>query len=113
MAAPTTQIVIRGTTVQFSTNFFDVNGAKVQPDDATINIVYASVAAGAGQTLSVPMVPPAGSVTTWTALIDTRGWASPQTVFWSIHTGMNDPIPVAAEDGNFNLQANAANLPTF
>ncbi len=111
MALSSTTVITRGTTVQFSTTFFDVNGAPVNPDSATINIVYASTSAP-NQTVDVPMTSPL-SGTTWTALWDTRGLAAPQVIFWSIHTGTGDPIPVAVEDGSFNLQANQANLATF
>jgi hypothetical protein len=52
-------------------------------------------------------------VTTWTALWDTRGVLARRTIYWSIHTGSGAPIPVAVEDGEFQLDANPANLPTF
>ncbi len=112
MALSSTQVVFRGTTVGFFTNFFDVNNNLVQPDSATINFVYATTQAP-NQSAEVPMTPPSGPETRWTALWDTRGLAAPQIVYWSIHTGTADPIPVAVEDGSFQLAANAANLPTF
>lgn len=113
MASPgAIQIVIRGTTVQFSTTFYDVDDDLTQPDNATINIVYATTTA-IGQTASVPMVPPTPPATNWTALWDTRGLTAPQVVYWSIHTGNNDPVPVVAEDGFFRVTANQANLPVF
>jgi hypothetical protein len=106
------QIVVRGTTVQFSTNFYDVNGDLTQPATATINIVY-STAAEDNLSTKVAMTPPGGDVTTWTALWDTRGVLARRTIYWSIHTGSSAPIPVAVEDGEFQLDANPANLPTF
>lgn len=104
-----TQVLIRGATVQFATNFFDVNGAPVQPDSATVNIV----ASDGGSPVSIAMSPPSGPETRWTALWDTRGVLAPQEIFWSIHTGTGDPEPVTAEDGQFTLSANPANLVTF
>lgn len=107
-----TQIIVRGATVQFSTNFFDVNGNLVQPDSATINIVY-STAEEDNLSIEVAMTSPSGDVTTWTALFDTRGVLAKRTIYWSIHTGTDDPVPVAVEDGQFQLDANPANLPIF
>jgi hypothetical protein len=105
----TTQVFVRGATVQFATNFYDVNNNLIQPDSATINIVLAS----GGNPITLAMVPPSGSVTTWTALWDTRNITTPGIVYWSIHTGTGDPIPVTAEDGQFQLSANPANLASF
>lgn len=103
------QIIIRGTTVQFSTNFYDINNNLVQPDSATINILPA----GDNDQTSIAMTPPAAGSSQWTALLDTRNMSAPQAIYWSIHTGTDDPIPVVAEDGNFLLVANPANLVTF
>jgi hypothetical protein len=103
-----TQIIIRGATVQFATTFYDVNNNVVVPDNATVNIQPAQESAP----IAVPMTPPGGIGTLWTALWDTRNHA-PQDIYWSIHTGASDPIPVTAEDGMFRLSANPANLVTF
>lgn len=104
-----TQVIIRGATVQFATNFYDVNEALVQPDSAAVNILPADATAP----ILINMVPPSGAETRWTALWDTRNVDAPQTIYWSIHTGTGDPVPVTAEDGQFVLAANPANLPTF
>ena len=106
-----TQVIVRGATVQFVTTFYDVSNVVTQPDNATINI-QASQPTGTAA-VTVPMTPPAGQAVTWTAFWDTRGIVAPQTIYWSIHTGNSDPIPVTAEDGYFNLSANPANLVTF
>ena len=106
--AGNTQIIIRGATVQFATTFYDVNNNVVVPDSATVNILPSQETAA----ISVAMTPPAGQATLWTALWDTRNHAA-QDVYWSIHTGASDPIPVTAEDGMFRLSANPANLVTF
>jgi hypothetical protein len=104
-----TQLFIRGATIQFSTTFYDVNNNLVIPDSATINILPAQ----ATTAVQVAMTPPGGGSFIWTALWDTRGIPAPQDVYWSIHTGSSDPIPVTAEDGVFRLTANPANLVTF
>jgi hypothetical protein len=104
----TTQVITRGSTVQFSTNFYDVNSKLVQPTNATINLVPSMTQTA----VSIPMTRPSGSVTTWTALWDTRGIPA-GVIYWSIHTGSSDPVPVVAEDGMFTLSANPANLQTF
>lgn len=103
------QTVIRGATIQFATTFFDVNNNPINPDSATINILPSLATAP----VTVPMVAPAPPGLIWTALWDTRNVPAPQTVYWSIHTGSLDPIPVTAEDGTFQLSANPANLLTF
>ena len=107
-----TQVFRRGGTVSWQTTFYDVNSNVVQPDSAIINIVYQDTNE-VTQTASVVMTPPTLPAVQWTALWDTRGVLAPQEIPWSIHTGTDDPVPVAVEDGNFFLQANAANLPTF
>lgn len=105
-----TQVIIRGATVQFATNFYDVNSVLVQPNTAFVHIVPSAAGASAVQ---ITMSPPSGSETRWTALWDTRGQVAPQLISWSIHSGTGDPIPVVAEDGQFQLSANPANLVTF
>jgi hypothetical protein len=105
-----TQIFVRGATIQFATNFFDVNGVQVQPNSAMINIVPTLAPS---TPITIAMSAPSGAQTKWTALWDTRNVAAPQAINWSIHTGTGSPVPVTAEDGAFNLSANPANLPTF
>jgi len=56
------------------------------------------------------MTSPAMGVTYWTALVDTRNMGT-GPLNWSIHTA--GAIPVAVEDGSFNLTANTANLVNF
>ena len=101
-------VIVRGATVQFSTTFFDVNSQIIQPDNATINLIPSITQ----QPILVAMTPPVGQAVQWTALWDTRS-IPPGVVYWSIHTGNADPVPVVAEDGMFTLSANPANLPTF
>jgi hypothetical protein len=107
--AGSTQVLVRGATIQFATTFYDVNGVVLQPDNATVNILPAQ----ATTPISVSMTPPSGGGVQWTAMWDTRNIPAPQTVYWSIHTGIGDPVPVTAEDGQFTLSANPANLASF
>lgn len=110
MTLSTTQVVTRGTSVQFTTTFYDVNGNVAQPATATINIVYPGPTDGSPQSVQVAMTPPTMGAVTWIAIWDTRN-AGVGSVAWSIH---GDPgPPFAVEDGNFTLTANAANLVTF
>lgn len=106
----TTVVPFRGATVQFASNFYDVEGVLTQPGGAVINIVYPD-ADGVEQNLQIPMVGPHGAETRWTALWDTRD-VGPGVVFWSIHT-TDALVPFAVDDGRITISANAANLPTF
>lgn len=103
-----TQVIVRGATIQFATTFYDVNNNIIMPDNATINIVPSMTQTA----VLVPMTPVGGVSTLWTAYWDTRNIPA-GVVYWSIHTGNTDPIPVVAEDGSFTLTANPANLLTF
>jgi hypothetical protein len=112
MSNSCTDVFRRGGTVFWSTTFYDVNNNVVQPDSATISLVFADGTSDT-ETATVAMTPPSPPATAWTAMWDSRGALAPQEVTWSIHTGTSDPIPVAVEDGEFRLEANAANLVTF
>lgn len=104
----TEQVLTRGTTVQFTTAFFDVNGAPVNPAGAFVNISYTASDATL-ETTNIPMTPPVSGFN-WTALWDSRN-IPPGKITWSIHS--MGPIPVSVEDGQFLLLANSANLLTF
>ena len=105
-----TQVFARGTTITWTTTFYDQNGNVVQPDAATISLVSSDETINT----SVSMASPAAGQTAWTGSWDSRGAPAPRTIYWSIHSGQpNDPIPVVVEDGQFTLTANPANLLTF
>jgi len=103
--------IYRGTTVQWSTTFYDLNKNIVQPTGAAIHLQYLD-ADGNIETATVEMTGPLspGDVQ-WTALWDSRG-AYPSRVSWSIHTE-GGAVPYGVEDGAFDLLANNANLETF
>jgi hypothetical protein len=104
------QVLFRGATILFSTDFFDQNKNFIQPLGAIVNIVYFAVGEGSQQTTSIPMIPPV-SGTSWTAQWDSRG-AGYGVVQYSVHcTGPSPPYSV--EDNMFILAANNANLVTF
>lgn len=98
----------RGTTVYFTTTFYNVSGLVVQPSSATINIVFP--ASGGTATALVPMTAPTGSSVVWTASWDSRG-SGLGGVSWSLHSDPGPPFGV--EDGYFVLTGNAANLLSF
>jgi len=105
---PSQTVVVRGSTAYWQTNFYDVNGNLIQPVSAVVSVDFPNTDGSRAQT-TVNMI--AGSSSTpWTAQLDTRNMGV-GPVYWSIHT--NTPIPVAVEDGTFDLTANPANLVTF
>ena len=113
MALSSTQLVVRGSTVQWTTTFYGTDGVTVvQPNSATINVVYPNPSAGGGTPLStlISMTAPVSPAVAWVAQWDSRN-AGIGAVAWSIHSDNGPPFSV--EDGNFTLTGNAANLLTF
>jgi hypothetical protein len=109
MTLSNTQTVVRGSTVQFTTTFYDVNNDVTQPGSATVSIAFPNPDGTTGST-SLPMTAPVSPAVAWIATWDTRG-AGIGAVAWSIHSDPGPPF--AVEDGNFTLTGNAANLLTF
>lgn len=108
----------RGTTIPFTTSFFDVYDMPVQPASAQVNINYPLPTGGTTSVL-VQMIPPGGTLpggeintnaNAWMAFWDSRG-AGTGTVYWSIETPGSPPVIV--QDGQIILTANAANQTTF
>lgn len=110
MAVATTKVFFRGTTVFFTSTFYDQNNNVVQPFGAAINIDFPVPGGGTNKQVSISMV----SVTpNWTAQWDSRG-AGAGLVSFSVHSiSIADAIPVVVGDGTFQLSANPANLLTF
>lgn len=105
---PSQTCLFRGGTAYWKTNFYDIDGSLVQPASAVISVDYPNTDGSRGQqTINMSS---GSSTTPWTAQLDTRNMGV-GPVYWSIHT--NTPIPVAVEDGMFDLTANPANLVTF
>lgn len=100
--------LVRGSTVQWATNFYDAGGEIVQPSSATINVVYPI---DGGQTASetVTMDAPAGDETRWIGEWDSRVSLA-GTIYWSIKSDPGPPMGV--EDGQLTLTANPANNAT-
>lgn len=98
----------RGATIPFTTTFYDANGNVVTPSDAQVNIAFTN-ASGVATSALIAMAP-AGSGPQWTAQWDSRG-AAPGIVYYSVETPGSPPVSV--EDGQFTLEANAANQVTF
>lgn len=105
-----TTILPRGTTVYFTTTFYDVAGDVVQPSTATINVVFPDPGGLETDTVTVNMTGPTAPATAWTAQWDSRG-SGIGAVSWSIHSDPGPPFGV--EDGEFVLTGNPANLLTF
>lgn len=110
----------RGTTIPFTTTFYDVYNLPIQPGGTGPQVVISyPLAAGGIGTATVAMIPPGGTLpggeintntNAWMAEWDSRG-AAAGTVYWSIETPGSTPVTV--EDGQIILTANAANQPTF
>ena len=109
MSLQVTKSLFRGGTAYWETTFYDVNGAVSQPQGAFINIDFPNPDGSRG-TEDVPMNPPTLGAVFWTVFIDTRNMGI-GPLDWSIHT--TGAIPVAVEDGSFQLTANPANLVDF
>lgn len=92
---------IRGNVVEFSTQFFAVDGTPSTPVSASVNISIAAYGA-IFSPVDLAMTQ-AGDV--WTATWDTTD-VPPGTVFWSVKS----VDPHSAEDGRFELSANYANV---
>ncbi len=109
MALPGCNGFARGATIRFKTTFKDPDLNVVQPFAGVVRI-NAPVAGGGTNVVDIAMTP---SDPYWLAYWDSRNYV-PGTVFWSIHS-LNDPdgIPNAVADGNFELEANAANPLNF
>lgn len=101
--------IFRGATVRFSTTFYDFDKNIVAPASAHVEVEYPDLNSNR-QKLELPMSSPAPGTTNYTAILDTRNMGT-GPVNWSIHS--DAPVPVAVEDGTFQLTANPANLPTF
>lgn len=105
------EMIPRGATIEFATDFYDFDGELTNPAGAVINLVYPNTS-GVSQTTQLTMTPPAGAETKWTAVFDTRD-VGPGIVFWSVHSENAGSPPFAVEDGRFTIDANVANLTTF
>lgn len=104
------QAITRGSTIQFSTIFYDVNGNVTQPSGAVVEIECITPQ-GSATTLQLTMIGPMAPATNWTALWDTRG-TGPGPVQYSVHS-TGPEAPYAVGDGKFSLTADNANLVTF
>lgn len=99
----------RGSTILFSTTFYDATGAAATPTGAVVNISYQDIEEDSLLTTSITMTAPGMGQTAWTAEWDSRD-AGPGPVAWSIHS-TGSATPFSVEDGRFTLTANNANQP--
>jgi hypothetical protein len=101
-------ILARGGTVQFAATFYDANGNVTVPPSAQVNIAF-TASSGSPTSVLIAMAQAFGGqpfIAQW----DSRG-AAPGIVCWSVETPGSPPVSV--EDGQFTLEANAANQVTF
>lgn len=98
----------RGATIRFTSQFYDAYNHNQTPTEAQVIVSYVK-SDGTPGTATIPMTNtgPNGS---WIADWDSRG-AAAGIVYWSVETPGSPPVSV--EDGQFTLEANAANQPTF
>lgn len=99
----------RGTTIYFSTTFYDENGEVTQPVAAFVSIACLDLNGNPLTVAPIAMTPPVIGSISWTANWDTRSIGT-GNVYYSIHT---QGFPAAVEDGRFILSGNLANLPMF
>lgn len=111
MALFKTNVFYRGTTVIFLTTFTDQNGNTIQPPSGAVNVTFNTPTGEQQQNIAM-LAPgsPGGDPVQWYAAWDSRG-ANPGPVYYSIRSGV--PTPVVVADGQFQLNANPANLVTF
>jgi hypothetical protein len=111
MALFKTTVFNRGTTIIFLTTFTDKDGNVISPSNGTVNVSY-NTPSGQQQASIAMLAPgaPGGDPTQWYAAWDSRG-SNPGTIFYSIRSGV--PTPVVVHDGQFQLNANPANLISF
>jgi hypothetical protein len=102
--------IARGSTVFFTTTFYDITGAVTQPAGAIVALAYTDENGAQIDNAIVTMTSPTGPATAWVGQWDSRS-IGPGVVACSIHT--TGGVPAAVQDFQFTLSANTANLPTF
>lgn len=92
--------IVRGNSVVFTAVFYDQTGAIISPVAASTRVTYD--VSGVATTATVTLAEDSG---TWSGTWDSSV-ADTGTVYW--HTS-SAGSPSAADDGSFELSANAAN----
>lgn len=96
-------IFVRGNVLSFSTTFYDANDAVVIPASVSLYLDYGVAQGRSSTTVAMTNVGNA-----WIATWDSSD-AYPSTVNWSVRA----TTPHAADQGEFALPANPANLAQF
>lgn len=102
-----TAYLFRGTTVFFSTTFYDQNNNIVQPSGASVTLVFPDPGGEGTDTATVAMTAPSAPATNWTAEWDSRA-SGAGAVSGTVYTAGGPPVAVG--DFEFVLSANPANL---
>lgn len=92
---------VRGNSVEFAVTFTDADGVDINPMSAVVTVNFLSGGDRVNETIDLVENTDGAWAGTWSS--DT---AEPGRVFWSARS-FN---PGAAEDGQFELKANLANL---
>ena len=105
MPISATNIITRNATVLFTTTFYDVNKNVVQPLSAHITLAYPNPSAPGTLSATVTLSPVVTNGS-WTGQWES-GVSGPGAVSYSV---LSSGSPYAAEDGEFILFANPANI---
>jgi hypothetical protein len=101
----TTHVIVRGTTVQFLTNFFNSSGVAANPTTAAVFVNY-PVTDGGGVSSNTGAIVMTQVVNDWTASWESK-MARPGPVHWTVVSSGSSPY--SREDGQIKLTANPAN----
>lgn len=98
-----TSVLIRGSTIYFSSTFFDVDNNQVTPASASIEIVYPTLTTLTAKTiLAMAQQSDNSFKVQWDSRVAITG-----TVKWSVSTGGSPPY--AVDQGDVTLLGNSAN----
>lgn len=93
-----------GNVVKWTANFMDAGGNPAIPDSAAVYLNYPGPSGQLSAVIAMTFQSPSGPWTaTWDSSVANRG-----IVYWS----MRSVGPASAEDGQFRLSANPANIAT-
>jgi hypothetical protein len=101
----TTSVIVRGTTVQFSTYFFNSSGVAANPTTAAVHVYY-PVTDGGGVSSAGAGIAMTKTGNEWTASWESSV-ARPGPVHWTVVSSGTSPY--TREDGMIKLTASPSN----